>query len=62
MPLGCTFRNYIFLAVLFAEGFSEGALWSELVIAPFVERFKVAAIAPFVERFKVVAILSKSYW
>ena len=48
-PLGSTFRNYISLAVLFAEGFSEGALRSELVIAPFVERFKVAAI------------LSKSY-
>ena len=49
MPLGSTFRNYIFLAVLFAEGFSEGALRSDLVIAPFVERFKAAAI------------LSKSY-
>ena len=44
MPLGCTFRNYNFLVALFAEGFSEGALRSELVIAPFVERFKVAAI------------------
>ena len=49
MPLGSTFRNYISLAVLFEEGFLEGALRSELVIAPFAERFKVAAI------------LSKSY-
>ena len=49
MPLGSTFRNYIFLAVLFEEGFLEGALRSELVIAPFAEHFKVAAI------------LSKSY-
>ena len=48
-PLGSTFRNYIFLAVLFEADFSEGAQRSELVIAPFVERFKVAAI------------LSKSY-
>ena len=49
MPLGSKFRNYIFLAVLFEEGFSEGALRLELVIAHFVECFKVAAI------------LSKSY-
>ena len=49
MPLGSTFRNYIFLAVLFAEDFSEGALRPELVIAIFVERFKIGAI------------LSKSY-
>ena len=49
MPLGSTFRNYIFLAVLFEEGFLEGALRSELVIAHFAEHFKVAAI------------LSKSY-
>ena len=39
-----TFRNYIFIAVLFEKGFSEGARLSELVIAPFVEHFKAAAI------------------
>ena len=50
LPLGSMFRNCIFLAVLFEEGFSEGTLRSELIIAPFVERFKAAAI------------LSKSYW
>ena len=38
------------LAVLFEEDFSEGALRSELIIVPLVQRFKVAAI------------LSKSYW
>ena len=48
-PLGSAFRNYILLAVLFEEGFLEGSLRSELVIAPFAERFKVAAV------------LSKSY-
>ena len=44
-PLGSTFRNSIFLAVLFDEGiFLEGALRPEPVITPFAERFKAAAI------------------
>ena len=43
-PLGSTFKNYIFCAVLFEEGFPEGGPRSELVISPFVERFKAAVI------------------
>ena len=40
-----SFRNYISPAILLGEGFLEGALQSELVIPPFVERFKAAILS-----------------
>ena len=44
-PLGNSFINCISLAVLLEEGFSEDALRKELVIAPFVGRFKAATLS-----------------
>ena len=40
-----SFRNCISLAVLLEEGFLEGALRSELVIAGFEKRFKATMLS-----------------